>query len=69
MEITLSTPDFKEYKLMYFFGTWMTKEVIIAENDNEAIFDANASFAGSRLAGWNYDVALFCGNRKVKQYN
>lgn len=68
MDITLSTPNFNEYRLMYFFGAWITKEAIIAENDAEAIFDANETFANSDLTGWKHGVALFCGNRKVKQY-
>lgn len=50
------------------FGAWVTKEVIVAENDMEAIFDADKTFANSNLANWKYEVALFCGNRKVKQY-
>lgn len=53
---------------MYYFGAWITKEVIIAESDQEAVFDADASIADSRLSGWQHGVALFCGNRKVKQY-
>jgi hypothetical protein len=68
MDITLSTPTFKTYNLMYYFGAWVTKEVIAAENDAEAIFDADASIADSNLSGWKYGVALFCENRKVKQY-
>ena len=68
MNITLSTPTFKTYKLMYFFGAWITKEVIAAENDAEAVFDADHTFADSRLSEWKNGVALFCGNRKVKQY-
>lgn len=68
MNMTLSTPTFKTYKLMYFFGAWITKEVIAAENDAEAVFDADATFAESRLSEWKHGVVLFCGNRKVKQY-
>ena len=68
MNITLSTPTFKTYKLMYFFGAWITKEVIAAENDAEAVFDADQTFADSNLSGWKYGVALFCGNRKIKEY-
>ena len=68
MNITLSTPTFKTYKLMYFFGAWITKEVIAAENDAEAVYDADATFAESGLSAWGKGVALFCGNRKVKQY-
>lgn len=66
--ITLSNPTFRTYKLMYFFGTWITKEVLTAENDAEAIFDADMVFANSQLTGWQHGVALFCGNRKVKTY-
>lgn len=66
--ITLSQPTFNEYRLMYYFGAWMTKEIIVAESDAEALFDANEAFANSSLSGWKYEVALFCGNRKVKQY-
>lgn len=66
---TTAAPRTKEYRLMYNFGAWVTKEVIIAENDAEAVFDADMSFANSSLDNWKYGVALFCGNRKVKQYN
>ena len=62
------TPRVNEYRLMYLWGAWVTKKVIYAECDAEAIHDANEAFAGSRLDGWRYGVALFCGNRKVKQY-
>ena len=68
MNITLSNTNTKEYRLMYCFGTWVTKEVIIAESDQEAVFDADASFSDSNLSGWKYGVALFCGNRKIKEY-
>ena len=57
-----------EYRLMYLWGAWVTQAVIVAENDAEAIYDANEAFANSRLANWRYGVALFCGNRKVKEY-
>ena len=53
---------------MYMFGAWVTKEVIAAECDAEAVYDADATFATSRLGEWKYGVALFCGNRKVKEY-
>lgn len=59
----------KTYKLMYFFGAWISKETIAAESDREAIFDADMSYNASKLTKWNYPVALFCGNRKVKEYN
>ena len=67
LNITLSAPAFREYRLMYFFGAWITKEVIVAEDDTEAIYDARATFAES-LADWGHGVALFCGNRKVMQF-
>ena len=66
MSATINT---KEYRLMYLFGAWVTKEVIIAESDAEAVFDADMTFASSNLPNWRYGVALFCGNRKVKEYN
>lgn len=66
---TPSTPNVKEYRLMYMFGAWITKEVIAAECDAEAVYDADATFATSRLGEWKYGVALFCGNRMVKKYN
>ena len=66
---TTATPNTKEYRLMYLFGAWVTKEVIIAESDAEAVFDADMVFANSNLDNWKYGVALFRGNRKVKQYN
>ena len=66
---TNATPATREYRLMYNFGAWVTKEIIIAESDAEAVFDADTTFANSNLAGWKYGFALFCGNRKVKQYN
>lgn len=50
------------------FGAWVTKSVIYAENDAEAIFDADMDFSDSRLGEWKHGVALFCGNRMVKSY-
>lgn len=58
----------KEYRLMYFFGTWVTKEIIYAENDKEAIFDADMTMEYDSLRNWEKSVALWCGNRKVKSY-
>jgi hypothetical protein len=58
----------KEYKLMYFFGGWVTSSVICAECDAEAIFDADSDFNNSKLQNWSHGVALWCGNRKVKTY-
>ena len=68
MNITLSNPTYKTYRLMYFSGVWVTKEVFAAENDTEAIFDADMTFANSNLTDWQHGVALFCGNRRVKNY-
>ena len=56
------------YKLMYMFGAWVTKEIIAAESDKEAIHDADEIFANSRLQSWENGVALWCGNRIVKRY-
>lgn len=53
---------------MYFFGAWIPKCTIIAENDKEAVFDADEAFNSSRLGEWKHGVALFCGNRLVKEY-
>ena len=57
----------KEYRVMYFFGTWITKSVIPAECDKEAIFDAKED--ADSLMAKGFKVALFCGNRQVKSYN
>jgi len=57
----------KEYRVMYFFGAWVTKSVIPAESDKEAIFDAQDDAASLMQKG--FKVALFCGNRKVMSYN
>lgn len=54
------------YKLMYMFGAWVTAEVIIAECDSEAIFDAEEH--AKKLSNWKHGVALFCGNRLVHRY-
>lgn len=64
----ISTPRLSEYRLMYLFGAWITHEVICAESDAEAIFDADASFTQSRLQNWKHGVALFKGNKRVKTY-
>ena len=63
------TINLTEYKLMYFFGTWVTKTIIPAECDAEAIFDADEAYNNSNLKNWQYPVALWCGNRRVKNYN
>lgn len=51
-----------EYRVMYFFGCWMTAQKIYAENDAEALFDAQDVAMKADLR-----YALFCGNRKVKE--
>lgn len=59
-------PEFKEYKLMYYFGTWITNCKLYAENDQEAIYDADRCV---KIANDKLNYALWCGNRKVKEYN
>ena len=66
--INLSEVVTREYRLMYMYGAWVTKSVIYAENDAEAIFDADMDFSDSRLGDLKHGVALFCGNRMVKSY-
>lgn len=66
--VKVSAPQVSEYRLMYMFGAWVTKSVICAENDAEAIFDADQDFNDSRLGSWEYGVALWCGDRMVKRY-
>ena len=61
-----SNPNIREYRVMYLFGAWVTKEIIFAESDDEAKFDAAES--AESLKNWPYAVALFCGNRKVVSY-
>lgn len=58
----------KKYCIYYWCGFWHPRRSFYAECDAEAIFDADIEFANSRLKDWKHDVALFCGNRKVKQY-
>mgnify|MGYP006974329139 CR=1 FL=1 len=50
----------KEYRLMYFFGCWITSQKIYAENDAEAIHDANEIVRSPM-----FRYALWQGNRKV----
>ena len=66
--MTTTTTTLKTYKVMYFFGAWITKETFAAESDKEAIFDADMFISESNLNDWQHGVALFCGNRKVKTY-
>lgn len=61
-----SNPNIREYRVMYLFGAWVTKEIIFAESDDEAKYDAAES--AESLKNWPYAVALFCGNRKVVSY-
>ena len=68
VKISNELPAMKSYRLMYFFGVWITKSIIPAECDNEAIFDADDEYSESNLNNWQYPVALWCGNRKVKSY-
>lgn len=70
VKISTTLPKTKEYRLRYFFGTWMTSHIIYAESDTEAIHDADEAYnENGNLADWQYPVALFCGNRKIKEYN
>lgn len=67
---TLNEPKFRTYKLMYYFGIWITHEKFAAESDDEAIFDADESFNDcTSLHDWHYPVALWCDSRRVKDYN
>lgn len=65
--MTHTTNTLKTYKVMYYFGTWMTHEVLAAESDAEAIFDADMSVATAPARG-KLTYALWQGNRKVKTY-
>lgn len=60
----------KQYTLMYYYASWQPHGLgFCAENDKEAIFDADQMFHESEILPlWGYGVALFCGNRKVKEY-
>ena len=70
VKVSTEMPKTKEYRLMYFFGTWVTKSIIPAECDKEAIHDADEVYnENGILADWQYPVALWCGIRKVKEYN
>ena len=69
VKISTELPKTKEYRLRYFFGTWLTSSIIFAENDAEAIHDCDEVYnENGNLANWRYPVALFCGNRKIKDY-
>lgn len=68
--IELRTPQISEYRLMYFFGTWITRAIICAESNAEAIFDADEIFNSSELTNWQHGVALYKvgSNKPVKVY-
>lgn len=60
----------REYRLMYFFGCWLTKSMIYAESDAEAIFDARCEVKETKAAvNGQLPYALFQGNKLVKRYN
>lgn len=61
--------NLKTYKLMYFHGVWYTHKIFSCESEREAIFDADHNLSISpNMQNWKYKVALWCGNRMVKQY-
>lgn len=65
MKNLIKQPRTKEYRLMYFFSAWVTSECIYAENDEEAIFDADNT---PKIAADTLQYALFCGNKLIKKY-
>lgn len=58
----------KEYRLMYYYGVWMTSKILYAECDAKAIFDARNEFKQAK-ATYRLPYALWCGNRLVKRFN
>lgn len=68
-QISNQTPNFKEFRIMYFFGVWHTARRIAAETKDEAIFDADAYYRDEARATDKLYYALWCGNRLVKAYN
>lgn len=52
-----------EYVLAYHYGCWVTKMRIYAENDAEAIYDAEHSGLCPKLT-----YRLYCGERVVKEW-
>lgn len=58
----------KEYRLMYLWGAWVCDSKIYAESDEEAIFDADELMVYAKAKD-KLRYALWCGNRKVKEYN
>ena len=61
------TNTYKTYRVMYYFGAWVTKETFSAESDAEAIFDADMIVANAPAKD-KLTYTLFQGNRKVKTY-
>lgn len=64
-QVTMSNVQTREYRLMYYFGVWMTSERIYAESDAEAIYDADHA---EKKAIDKLVYALWCGKRMVKRY-
>lgn len=64
-KVQFSELHISEYTLRYWFGTWHTACKIYAEDDNEAIFDADHT---ERTANDKLTYALFKGNKKIKEY-
>lgn len=66
--------NFREYRLMYRWGAWVTHCKISAECDQEAVHDARNIFENTKtLTRWPYEVALFetgtrGGWRRVKTF-
>lgn len=61
------TNTYKTYRVMYYFGAWISKETFSAESDAEAIFDADMIVANAPAKD-KLTYALWRGNRKVKTY-
>lgn len=61
------TNTYKTYRVMCYFGAWISKETFSAESDAEAIFDADMIVANAPAKD-KLTYALFQGNRKVKTY-
>lgn len=68
VKVSSNLPAFNTYRLMYKYGAWNTKATFICESDAEAIHDTDEFFSNSNIKNWSYGVALFQGNRLVKQY-
>ena len=69
VKVSAELPAMKSYRLMYFFGVWTTKAIFHAETDAEAVHDCDETYnEDGNLANWRYPVALFCCNRRIKDY-